>query len=72
MVSTILATDMSKHFADLSKFKSRHLAEDFNPEKSDKILCLEICLHLADISNTTKEFILCKKWVDLLFDEFFL
>ena len=32
MIDMILATDMSKHFADLGKFKSRIVAENFDPK----------------------------------------
>ena len=60
MIHVILATDMSKHFADLGKFKSRLAAEDFKPEGNDKMLCLDMTIHLADISNTSKPWPICK------------
>ncbi len=71
MIHVILATDMTKHFADLGKFKSRLTSSDFKPDGNDKMLCLDMTIHLADISNTTKTWGSCKKWIDLLFDEFF-
>lgn len=71
MIHVILATDMTKHFADLGKFKSRLASGDFKPEGNDKLLCLDMSIHLADISNTTKSWHACKKWIDLLFEEFF-
>lgn len=71
MIHVILATDMSKHFADLGKLKARVAADDFSPSSNDKMLCLDMAIHLADISNTTKKWHLCKIWIDLLFEEFF-
>lgn len=71
MIHVILSTDMAKHFADLGKFKSRLNAPDFKPDSTDKMLCLDMSIHLADISNTTKSWSTCKRWIDLLFDEFF-
>lgn len=70
-IHVILSTDMAKHFADLGKFKSRQVAEDFAPTGNDKMLCLDMTIHLADISNTSKKWHIGKKWVDLLFEEFF-
>ncbi len=32
MIHMILATDMTKHFSDLAKFKSRLASEDFKPD----------------------------------------
>lgn len=71
LIHVILATDMTKHFTDLGKFKSRLTSPDFKPEGNDKMLCLDMTIHLADISNTTKTWRNCKIWIDLLFDEFF-
>jgi hypothetical protein len=31
MIGCVLATDMSKHFAECAKFKTRAGAEDFDP-----------------------------------------
>jgi hypothetical protein len=33
MIGCVLATDMSKHFGELGKFKTRVGAEDFDPSK---------------------------------------
>lgn len=47
-------------------------APDFDYSKGgDKKVSLNMFVHLADISNGTKPWVLCSKWVDLLFIEFF-
>lgn len=71
MIELILATDMAKHFGELSKFKTRIAAADFSPEGGDKDMCMHMIFHLSDISNSCKKFDLCRKWTDLLFEEFF-
>lgn len=50
---------MSKHFADLGKFKGRLMAPDFDPENNDKEICLSLAFHLSDISNPAKRFDIC-------------
>lgn len=54
MIYCILATDMSKHFSELGKFKARIGSADFDPKTSDKELLVTEMFHLADISNSTK------------------
>lgn len=64
---------MSKHFAELGKFKTRLGASDFDPKGSDKDSSLCMLFHLADISNGCKPFEVCRNWTDLLFfGEFFV
>lgn len=72
MIGLILATDMAKHFGELSRFKTRLAANDFSPDGGDKELVMHMIFHLSDISNSLKKFEVCKKWTDLLFEEFFL
>ena len=72
MIGCILETDMSRHFAEQSKFKSRVSAWDFDPSGSDKEICMNVVFHLADISNPVKPFEVFKKWTDLLYVEFFI
>lgn len=55
----------------MAKFKARIGAVDFEPKGEDKDLTLEVMFHLADISNGTKSWEVCRKWTDLLFIEFF-
>jgi hypothetical protein len=62
---------MAKHFGEIGKFKTRVGADDFNPAEGDKDLSLCMIFHLADISNPTKPFEICKKWTELLYVEFF-
>lgn len=71
MINCILGTDMSKHFSELGKFKTRLSSPEFDPKGSDKDMTLSLLFHLADISNATKPWGLCQKWTDLLFIEFF-
>ena len=72
MISTVLSTDMSKHFSDLGLLKSRMSSDEFDPEsEKDKEKLHNLMFHLADISNPTKNWALCRKWTDLLYYEFF-
>jgi hypothetical protein len=71
MIGCILETDMSKHFADQSKLKSRVTSWDFDPAGNDKDITTHVMFHYADISNPTKRFDILRKWTDLLFIEFF-
>ena len=72
IIQTVLTTDMSKHFVELGSVSSRISDEDFNPaEAKDKELFIKFMFHLADISNPTKRWSLCRVWCDLLFVEFF-
>lgn len=72
MITCILGTDMSKHFTELGKFKTRVGAQDYDPTTGgDKDLTMSMLFHFADISNSTKPWEICMKWTDLLFVEFF-
>lgn len=71
MVHMVLSTDMSKHFGDLGNFKQRTVSESFEPDDKDKLLCMGVGIHLADISNPTKHWALTLNWTELLFEEFF-
>lgn len=71
MVDFVLCTDMTRHFPDMTAMGQRTSAEDFDPLDKDKKLSLEFLFHMADISNPTKPWSICKKWTDLLFIEFF-
>ena len=71
MVSFVLATDMSRHFPDMQRLKGRIEQENYDPAGDDKKLSTEFLFHMADISNPSKPWPLCKKWTDLLFIEFF-
>jgi hypothetical protein len=71
MIGAILSTDMSKHFSELAKFKTRIASAEFDPKGNDKDLLMFQLFHFADISNSTKPWDTCLKWTDLLFIEFF-
>jgi hypothetical protein len=71
ILHNVLATDMARHFGDMGKFKSRIDSPDFDATSVDKELATDFLFHIADISNPTKPWPLCKKWTDLLFIEFF-
>jgi len=73
MVVAVLSTDMAKHFTSLGMFKSKQAQSDFKPSEvaADKNLTVDIFFHMADISNPTKTWDICRYWTDLLFVEFF-
>ena len=71
MIGAILETDMSKHFSELGKLKTRVGSNEFEPDGGDKDLVLFFNFHMADISNSAKPWALCENWITLLFNEFF-
>jgi hypothetical protein len=82
IISIILCTDLASHFYELGNFKGRvvnlsikfvHLGENNSvliPEE-DKLCIISNCVHFADISNQTKDWAICFKWTEYLYDEFF-
>ena len=75
IIQTVLTTDMTKHFVELGQVKAiTDVDGDFNFDEidsKDKELFIKFMFHLADISNPTKKWKLCRLWCDLLFVEFF-
>jgi len=73
MISSVLATDMARHFTSLGMFKSKQAQADFKPSEveADKKMTTDLFFHMADISNPTKTWEICRLWTDLLFVEFF-
>ena len=65
----VLATDISKHFKNLAKFKTifAHTKVDID----NKFHVLEMLLHASDISNPTRPWKFCKQWAGLILEEFF-
>lgn len=60
MISAVLATDMSKHFREVSVFKSKLSQPDFKPtDGPDKKFVADMLFHLADISNPSKPWDIC-------------
>ncbi|KAK5809524.1 hypothetical protein F5H01DRAFT_281135, partial [Linnemannia elongata] len=72
MVKAIMATDMSFHYDMLNNLNSLidyRSASELTPELRQNLSnCL---LHAADISNAVKPWTLCKRWSDLVVQEFF-
>lgn len=71
MIDLVLATDNANHNHFCSEMEKRESSHDFDPTDQDKKLIMWVWIHLADISNPTKPWRLCYKWIDLLFLEFF-
>jgi hypothetical protein len=71
LIDLVLATDNIRHFSDLNYLNTRVTMPDFDPGDKDKKEITNYLIHLADISNPTKPWKLCYKWIDLLFVEFF-
>ena len=85
ILGTILGTDMSHHFEQISKtqlFLEVNGADtakfctgekdtiDAMADEKERLFIMEICLHCADISNPYKPFAICAKWADLVVEEF--
>eukprot|EP01105_Mastigella_eilhardi_P014244 TRINITY_DN3249_c0_g1_i2.p1 TRINITY_DN3249_c0_g1~~TRINITY_DN3249_c0_g1_i2.p1 ORF type:complete len:839 (-),score=229.53 TRINITY_DN3249_c0_g1_i2:1038-3554(-) len=71
MISAILATDMTKHFELVGRFKSYSETAKFHKERKDeRQLLLEMIVHAADISNLTRPQPVSRVWSDLLFEEY--
>ncbi|KAH7043078.1 hypothetical protein BKA57DRAFT_397864 [Linnemannia elongata] len=72
MVKAIMATDMSFHYDMLNNLNSlidyRSASELTLELRQNLSNCL---LHAADISNAVKPWTLCKRWSDLVVQEFF-
>lgn len=86
MIECVLATDMTNHSKNLTSLKNKCIGLDINngeriseliENKDTSIkfdnqqLVLNNLLHTADISNPAKISKVYKKWVDLVFVEFF-
>jgi len=71
-ISNIIATDMANHFGESKKLKEILNSENLDlTNQENKELIMSSIVHLSDISNPFKPFNVYKKWVDLLFIEFF-
>ncbi|KAJ3147440.1 High affinity cAMP-specific and IBMX-insensitive 3',5'-cyclic phosphodiesterase 8B [Geranomyces michiganensis] len=76
VIKLILATDMSKHFEYINKFKSRMSAgtiggtTEHTPE--NRLAIAEMAIKCADLCNPSKTFALSKKWTDAVMEEFFM
>ncbi len=71
MINAVLSTDMAKHQVSLDQFSIIVKSTDYQPSGKDKDKTLTTFFHLADISNSTKPWDLCREWTELLYHEFF-
>ena len=84
-IDSILATDMALHMKQLNNIKAKIelfeiskgknieklQSDDLNKMYDNSQMVLNLIMHAADVSNPAKSFICYKKWVDLVFGEFF-
>lgn len=83
-IECIMATDMANHTIHLNQLRNKmNLYDIKNGENVNKLKSndktffdnqqqiLNICIHSSDVSNPTKPYIVYKKWVGLVFEEFF-
>ena len=72
IIEAVLHTDMSKHFATVSKIKAEAAGKSWEEiEDSVRWEVLIYILHMADISNPAKNDPMFKLWTDRCLDEFF-
>ncbi|EGR27021.1 hypothetical protein IMG5_203050 [Ichthyophthirius multifiliis] len=85
IINMILATDMSRHFSDIGKMKTRldsgifkyiiiflfKKILDFDIKNKDKQNCMEILIHAADLSNPIKNWKISYQWSIKIMNEFF-
>lgn len=85
ILTTILGTDMSHHFEQISKSQvflevngddikqfcsgAKDNIDSLN-EEPNRLFVLELVLHCSDISNPFKPFKICARWADLVVEEF--
>lgn len=70
MIEMVLATDFSKHFKELGKFK---LVFGKNADNaSSKGTLMKMLIHAADISNSMRTWKVYHKWAHKVLDEFFM
>jgi len=73
-VSQVLATDMAKHNHDLEILKLKSSDPNYwscAKNEDDKIFLMSIAIHIADVSNPTKSWLISYKWCLMVYDEFF-
>ena len=83
-IECIMATDMASHTNHLGQLRNKmNLYDIKNGENVKKLKSndktffdnqqqvLNLCIHSSDVSNPAKPYIVYKKWVGLVFEEFF-
>jgi hypothetical protein len=72
IISMVLATDMAVHFDWIGKFKNKMVGNGIDFEnKQDRKLLLNMAMKCADINNPSKKLEYCKKWTEMIMNEFF-
>eukprot|EP00727_Mastigamoeba_balamuthi_P006137 m51a1_g2142 putative protein pde- isoform a (939) ;mRNA; f:104-4126 len=73
VVQLVLHTDMAKHLETTSQFSARVASGNLDSSrKADRLLCLQVLLKVADVSNPARAWIACKRWADRVMEEFWL
>ncbi|KAJ3121318.1 hypothetical protein HK098_003786 [Nowakowskiella sp. JEL0407] len=75
IIRLILATDMSKHFEYLTKFKTKlqqsNIAIGKLESQENRMVVLEIAMKCADLNNPSKTPELARKWTESIMEEFY-
>ncbi|KAI8813746.1 hypothetical protein BJ742DRAFT_672305 [Cladochytrium replicatum] len=72
VISMVLATDMAMHFEWIGKFKNKLNGPGFNFDiRADRKLLLNMAIKCSDVNNPAKRLDQCKKWTELIMEEFF-
>jgi hypothetical protein len=87
VVKSILGTDMVHHFEHIRKTQVFYEVNGSETRKfctgqsqqrlecledhDQRMFVIELLIHSADVSNPYKKFSICKKWADLVVEEFF-
>lgn len=69
MIKLVLATDFSRHFKDLSKFKLKFSGN--HDKGSDKSSMMQMIIHAADVSNSMRKWKVYHQWAKNVLQEFF-
>ena len=72
IIRLILITDMAKHFDFLKQVNGLLDQGPINTDDYDnRVMCMQLILKCADISNVSRPFELADRWCDVLCEEFF-
>lgn len=71
IISAVLATDISQHFALLGQMKSTILSSFNSNKKEDVFLMLKLIIKCADISNPAKHIDIARLWAERVCEEFY-
>lgn len=71
LIQMVLATDLSRHFAHVTKLKSRKFAVADEARGLEVSLIMETVLMLSDLGHTAKPFEYHQRWARLISEEFY-